>query len=211
MQKKFALIILILLGLTPSLVLAQSPNETSRSRFTRNSIATVVTPAPIPSIVPVVQPVATPTPIPNSPIAVLPSGDFATQVEQFINQEINTTRAQNGLSPLSSDTRLASIARAYSSDMLTKNYFSHTSLLGCDTACRFAQGNYLWRSYGENLHWMSGYNFSPQDSAKKAVADWMNSPGHRANILGSSFTVIGTGVSVQGSKIYSASNFARPQ
>lgn len=90
--------------------------------------------------------------------------------------------------------------------MLTKNYFEHTNLSGCNAGCRLTNAGYVWKSYGENIHWMSGYKLSAQDSAKKIVNDWMNSPGHRANILGS-FTYAGVGIAVNGDKIYSTTDY----
>lgn len=147
---------------------------------------------------------ASPAPHTSAP-TVAPSqtsGDFRTQVEQFVLEETNAARAQNGLGALTNDSLAASIARGHSQDMLSKNYFSHTNQSGCNAGCRLTNGGYVWRSYGENIHWMSGYNLSARDSAKKIVNDWMNSPGHRANILGN-FKYAGVGIAVEGSKIYS--------
>lgn len=113
---------------------------------------------------------------------------------------------QHGLAPLMYDSQAAAVARAHSADMLAKNYFEHTNLSGCNAGCRLTQAGYVWKTYGENIHWMQGYKLSAQDSAKKIVNDWLNSPGHRANMLGS-FTYAGVGIAVSGDKIYSTTDY----
>lgn len=95
--------------------------------------------------------------------------------------------------------------------MLAQNYFSHTNKQGCSASCRADSAGYGWRAYGENIHAMWGYQMSAQDTAKKIVTDWMNSPGHRANILNSTFTHAGIGLAVQGTSIYSTANYSLPR
>ena len=124
---------------------------------------------------------------------------------------MNTERSKNGLAPLAADTRLAAVARAHSADMLAQNYFEHTNLQGCDPACRLNAAGYAWQSYGENIHWMSGYTMTAADTAAKIVNDWMNSPGHRANILGASFTKVGVGIAIRGTKIDTTADYSLPR
>ena len=145
----------------------------------------------------------TPAPTP-APAAA----DYAAQIQQFVLAETNSARAQNGLPALSGDAQAASIARAHSADMLANHYFEHTNLSGCNAGCRLTNAGYTWKSYGENIHWMSGYKLSAQDAAKKIVTDWMNSPGHRANILGS-FTYAGVGIAVSGDTVYSTTDYTK--
>lgn len=142
--------------------------------------------------------------VPSAPSIqpVISQSDERAQIEQYVLEETNARRAQNALAPFASDSGAAAVARAHSEDMLSKNYFSHTNLSGCSAGCRLSNAGYAWKSYGENIHWMSGYNLSARDSARKIVSDWMNSSGHRANILGS-FTYAGVGIAVEGTKIYS--------
>ncbi len=177
--------------------------RTSEVRSVRPNAAPVVKPAtkafaPV-AAVPQTAPSATQT-------APAQNADYRVQIEQHVLAETNAARAQNGLKALSADTGVAAVARAHSTDMLTKNYFEHTNLSGCNAGCRLTNAGYVWRTYGENIHWMSGYKLSAQDSAKKIVNDWMNSPGHRANILGS-FTYAGVGIAVSGDKIYSTTDY----
>ncbi len=171
----------------------------SQSRFVKPQPAATVQPVTT-SVAPVTS-TAQQAPVPVA-IAPTPTTDFRTQVEQFVLSATNAARAQNGLQALVTDSAAASVARSHSEDMLTQNYFNHTNLSGCGSGCRLTSAGYVWSSYGENIHWMSGYNLSAQDTAKKIVSDWMNSPGHRANMLGS-FTYAGVGIAVSGSKVYS--------
>ena len=151
------------------------------------------------------------TAAPSTPQVVLGQNDFASQIEAAIFSLTNTERRKNGLPPLAIDPALAQIARAHSADMLAHQYFNHSDLSGCDLSCRFAASGYSYWNIGENIHMMSGYNISASASAQQIVKDWMNSPGHRANILGTSFTHTGIGVAAVGSTIYSTVDFSRPR
>ena len=163
----------------------------------------------VPTVAPVTnttQPVT--TTITSAPVVASPasSSDFAAQVEQYVFIDTNAARAQNGLPAFVSDTNVANVARAHSADMLSKNYFEHMDLDGCNPGCRLTNAGYAWKSYGENIHWMSGYKLSAADTAMKIVTDWMNSPGHRANILGA-FKYTGVGIVVSGDKVYSTTDY----
>lgn len=165
-----------------------------------------------PTTVQPVKPVQKPTTVTTSPRPIQTSqttpvaSDFASQVEQYVLTATNAARAQNGLPALVADSQAAAVARAHSADMLSKNYFEHTNLSGCNPGCRLTNAGYVWRSYGENIHWMSGYNLSASATAQKIVNDWMNSSGHRANILGS-FTYAGVGIAVSGTTVYSTTDY----
>jgi uncharacterized protein YkwD len=140
-----------------------------------------------------------------------PDSGTVSQIESEVLRLTNAARADNGLAPLTSDTALANIARAHSVDMLTHNYFSHPDLTGCDGACRMTNAGYSWQAMGENIHMMSGYHLSVTDTAQKIVTDWMNSPGHRANILNSSFTHAGIGIAMEGDTIYTTADYSLPR
>ncbi|HUO50169.1 MAG TPA: CAP domain-containing protein [Candidatus Paceibacterota bacterium] len=139
------------------------------------------------------------------------SNDFVSQVEQDVFTETNTERRQNGLSALSWNDTLASVARAHSADMLANNYFNHNDLSGCSPSCRVTNAGYVWQAMGENIYMMSGYNLDAQGTADKIVQGWMNSPEHRANILNTSYTQTGVGIAVQGSTVYATSDYAQPR
>ncbi len=147
----------------------------------------------------------------QTPIQTASQSDFITAVERDVLRFTNEERAKHGLSSLSHDAALARVARAHSADMLAKNYFSHTNTQGCSSSCRVTNAGYEWKAVAENIHWMSGYNLSATETAKKIVTDWMNSPPHRATILNGTYTKAGTGIAQSGSKIYTTSNYALPR
>ncbi len=107
----------------------------------------------------------------------------------------NQTRAANGLPGLCVHPALTNAARSHSQEMLDKGYFAHTSYNGETVKARLERFGYtfsgysFWK-YGENIYWGSGTSASP-DSAHKW---WMNSAGHKANILNRDFREVGIGV-----------------
>jgi uncharacterized protein YkwD len=107
---------------------------------------------------------------------------------------VNEQRTQRGLTPLVANAQLTTAAQRHSDDMVARKYFSHTSADGRMFSQRISAAGYLTgaRSYslGENIAWGSGSLGTPQ----KIVAGWMNSAGHRANILNASFRDSGVGV-----------------
>ncbi len=105
---------------------------------------------------------------------------------QQVVDEINEERAANGLPALVVDVRLAAAAQVHSEDMADVNTLSHTGSTGSDPADRAAAAGYPIVALGENVA-------AGQTTAVDVVGDWMSSPGHRANILGASFTHVGVG------------------
>lgn len=113
---------------------------------------------------------------------VLNKSFFATEVIRLVNIE----RTKAGLKALKPDTSLNNMAWAKAKDMSQKQYFSHTS-----------------PTYGSPFQMMKwfgiSYNYAGENIAKgqktptEVVRAWMNSPGHKANILGSKYTLIGVG------------------
>lgn len=112
-----------------------------------------------------------------------PNTSYAQQVVDLVNGE----RAKAGCGPVSAEPRLASAAQSHSDDMADRNYFDHASPEGYHADHRIEATGYRWSTWGENIA------RGQKDPA--AVMDaWMNSPGHRANILNCSFTQLGVGV-----------------
>lgn len=105
--------------------------------------------------------------------------------EQQVLQLVNAERAAVGLSSLQFDIRLQSAAEAHSIDMATNNCFSHNSCDGTNWATR-VYSYYPMAGIGENI--AAGYT-----TAASVVNGWMNSPGHKANILDASYKSIGIG------------------
>lgn len=99
----------------------------------------------------------------------------------------NAARAEGGLSALTGNSLLASAAQAKANDMLAKQYFAHNTPSG-DTPWTFIKAaGYSYVTAGENL----AIDFTEAESVQSA---WMNSPGHRANIMNKSFQEIGIGI-----------------
>ncbi|MDQ1042868.1 CAP domain-containing protein [Streptomyces sp. V4I2] len=98
----------------------------------------------------------------------------------------NRERARAGLPPLAPDPPLTAAAQAYSTDMAARAFYSHTSPEGTQPWDRAAAAGSTRRSIGENIA-------CGQRSPVDVVEGWMNSPGHRANILKPGFTHIGVG------------------
>jgi len=107
---------------------------------------------------------------------------FEAKVVELTNAE----RAKNGLSPLSIDNQLMKVAHAKSQDMATNKYFSHTSPTYGSPFDQIKAAGITYRAAGENIA-------QGQRTPEEVVQAWMNSSGHRANILNANFTHIGVG------------------
>lgn len=132
-----------------------------------------------------------------------PTGENLAEVARATLCLLNIEREARGLSPLRSNGRLARAALDHSRDMVRRSYFSHQSRSGASFVDRIRRRGYFegqrrWL-VGENLGWGKGARSTP-----RAMVDaWMNSPGHRANILQRRFRDVGIGIVLgapQGSK-----------
>jgi uncharacterized protein YkwD len=108
--------------------------------------------------------------------------------------ELNAERKRRGLRPLRLNRRLSAASRAHSAAMARRHFFSHTSPNGASFVDRIRRTGYLrgarsW-SVGENIAYGSGSLSTPRAIGRA----WMNSPGHRANILSPSFRSVGIGI-----------------
>ena len=116
------------------------------------------------------------------------SSDLSALEQEIVNL-VNQERQARGLAPLSVNSRLVSAAQQHAGNMARYNQMSHT-LPQADLpnlVDRLNYYNYDYRAAGENIAW----NYRSADAVMTA---WMNSPGHRANILNPNFTEIGVGV-----------------
>lgn len=109
-----------------------------------------------------------------------------TNYEQEVIRLVNEIRKENGLKPLTHNWELSRVARFKSQDMKDNKYFSHTSPVYGTPFQMIKNFGISFRSAGENI--AKGYS-SPQ----AVVNGWMNSSGHRANILNANYTQIGVG------------------
>ncbi|HAQ07884.1 MAG TPA: hypothetical protein DCR24_10300 [Bacillus bacterium] len=122
----------------------------------------------------------------------IPDLSTVKSIENQVIQLTNQERAKNGLKPLAADWQLSRVARYKSVDMRDKNYFSHTSPTYGSPFNMIRSFGVTYRSAGENIA-------AGQRTPSEVVQSWMNSPGHRKNILNASYTHIGVGHASGGS------------
>ena len=106
--------------------------------------------------------------------------------ERRVAELVNVERQKNGLAPLTLDPAISNVARIKSKDMSDNNYFAHQSPNYGSAADMLTQNGIRYSAWGENIA-------AGQRTPEEVVSAWMNSPGHRANILASHFTKIGVG------------------
>jgi uncharacterized YkwD family protein/spore coat assembly protein SafA len=113
-------------------------------------------------------------------------------VEEQVAALVNQERSKHGLQPLKLNWELSRVARYKSQDMIDKNYFSHTSPTYGSPFTMMKNFGISYRAAGENI---AGGQKTPQE----VMNAWMNSEGHRKNILSSQYTEIGVGYAKGGS------------
>lgn len=116
------------------------------------------------------------------------SSQFQTEVTNLTNKE----REKNGLAKLEIDKAVEDVAQKKSEDMATNNYFSHTSPTYGSPFEMLQQFEVDYTTAAENIA-------AGQQSPQEVVTGWMNSPGHRKNILNEKITHIGVGYAENGS------------
>ncbi|MCW2674962.1 MAG: SCP-like extracellular [Modestobacter sp.] len=136
------------------------------------------TPAPAPKPAPAPAPVPAPVPVP--PLA--PASGEEAQVLALVNQ----ARAAAGCGAVSADARLTGVARAHSTDMRDRGFFGHGNPDGLGPFDR-ADAAGATNARAENIA-------RGQRDAAAVVSSWLNSPGHRRNILDCSYRTMGLGV-----------------
>ncbi|WP_230204932.1 CAP domain-containing protein [Parafrankia elaeagni] len=114
------------------------------------------------------------------------TGEDHTALIAELVERTNAQRAAAGCPPLAIDVRLSAAAQAHSEDMAAGNYFDHTARNGRSPFDRIAAAGYSFSVAAENLA-------AGQRAPASVVADWMASPGHRANILNCELTQVGVG------------------
>jgi uncharacterized protein YkwD len=131
-----------------------------------------------------------------------------TAVERAVHDEVNDRRAEHGVSKLDYSEEVAAVARAHSDDMVQRDYYSHISPDGATFMDRYERHNVGCDEGGENIN---KYTLREDDTAESAAAQlvqqWMDSPGHRANLLNDRWTVEGIGVAVADGEVTATQNF----
>ncbi|MFF4169615.1 CAP domain-containing protein [Streptomyces sp. NPDC001744] len=147
--------------------------------------------APVPKVT--ARPTATssPAPTPARTTATPKKDPGSASAEQQVIDLVNAERAKAGCGPVTGNSLLALAARGHSDDMAARDFFDHTNPEGAGPGERFTAVGYGWTTYGENIS-------KGRRTAEEVMAAWMNSPGHRANILNCSFTEMGVGLHTEG-------------
>ena len=123
--------------------------------------------------------------------------------ESAMVKALNADRTARGLVAVQPDTRLMDIARARSVDMATKGYFSHSQPDGRSVFDILTASKITWYNAGEIIAW----NTYPMESTVSAAnTQWMNSPGHKAIVVGTDYNYVGVGLAVDasGKKLWTA-------
>jgi uncharacterized protein YkwD len=209
------------LKLSPA-VPSTTPTTTKTSPPSATSVPSQVSATPVPGqpTVTYIPPVPTDTPIPPTatsapPPTQTPAGctysgnsNYENQVVVLINQE----RTDRGLSELTLNSSLRQAAQRHSKDMACNDFFSHTGSDGSSPFTRMIEAGYSYSWAAENIAASSSQSFS----AQAVVNMWMNSTGHRNNILSENATHIGVGFRYAGDSnsqdfdAYYTANFGRP-
>ena len=177
---------------TPSTTPQQKPESTPSTPSTTPQQKPESTPS-TPSTTPQQKPESTPsTPStnpeqkPESTPEQKPSTDFSSYQQQVLDL-VNAERTKRGISALTLDSNLSSVATKKSQDMVNKNYFDHTSPTYGSPFDMMKQFGISYRTAGENIA-------KGQKTPQEVVTAWMNSEGHRKNILNPNFTNLGIGI-----------------
>ncbi|MBG0832290.1 CAP domain-containing protein [Planomonospora sp. ID67723] len=156
----------------------------AKSPAVRLSCSPTGTPSPSPSGTPAPTPTATPTATPSPP----PAGEVGTAEENEVVRLTNLERQKGGCAPLKHDPQLRKAAYGHSADMAAQNYFSHTSKDGRSFMDRIRGAGFTGGSgFAENIA-------AGQRTPADVVKAWMNSSGHRANIMNCKYNLIGAGL-----------------
>ncbi len=149
-------------------------------------------------VAPILPPPAPPTPSPSPPAQpggcagsnAVPTAANLPVVRSATLCLVNNERAGFGLAPLIDNAQLATAAQGHADDMVARGYFSHTSADGRTFDQRIRNAGYGGGGMAENIAWGDGSLGTPS----RIVGAWMNSAGHRANILNGALQDSGVGV-----------------
>ncbi len=134
----------------------------------------------------------------------IPDGSPLASYEAEVVRLTNIERKKNGLPALTTNWQLSRVARYKSQDMINKNYFAHNSPTYGSPFTMMQNFGLKFSSAGENIAY-------GQKTPQEVVTAWMNSPGHRANILSPSYTQIGVGAAKKSDgTLYWTQHFIHP-
>jgi uncharacterized protein YkwD len=154
----------------------------------------------------------------TSTTTTLPVSEAVAWMEMRVHELVNAERTKAGLENLTWNPEVAAVARMHSMDMAENDYFDHTDLDGLNVSGRLKEGGiYYWNTSGENIlkdsivdYYMVDRSGRVLDTiykgldgfAKESVSAWMNSTGHRENILYEHYNEDGVGIAENGNNTY---------
>jgi uncharacterized YkwD family protein/spore coat assembly protein SafA len=134
----------------------------------------------------------------------IPNLDAVKSLENEVIRLVNVERAKAGLQQLTQNWQLSRVARYKSQDMIDKGYFAHNSPTYGSPFKMMESFGLRYSAAGENIA-------MGQQSPSQVMNAWMNSPGHRSNILSPSFTQIGVGLAKdKNGRMYWTQMFIKP-
>lgn len=169
-------------SLSPSASDSPSPSRSASPTATK----TKAKPKPKKTATASGRPSAVPSSHTTRPAPAPPAPSPASDAQRVLAL-VNSERAKEGCAPVSANAQLTTAAQRHSEDMAAHDYFSHTSQDGSGPGDRITATGYRWSTYGENIA-------KGQRTPADVMNSWMNSPGHRANILNCAFKELGVGI-----------------
>lgn len=157
------------------------PTFESTTEVTTNTISTFETTTEVTTTKPNIESSTETTTISQS------NSNYSTQVLNLVNKH----RRENGLKELTLNSNLSNVAQIKTNDMKSNNYFSHTSPTYGSPFDMIKQFGISYKTAGENIA-------KGQKTPEAVVNAWMNSEGHRANILNPNYTQMGLGYTADG-------------
>ncbi|SIR72729.1 Uncharacterized conserved protein YkwD, contains CAP (CSP/antigen 5/PR1) domain [Haladaptatus litoreus] len=171
-------------------------SELNRRRFLRKSAAVIGSSTTIATI-------AT-----NQTTAQSTHEEYEECVERRIHEQINNIRTERGLQSLGYNNQLGEAADYHSQDMIDKSYFSHTAPDGETVGDRYRKFEISCQAWGENILYNYASDESAASAAQTSVEQWMQSDGHRQNILSETWATEGIGAQVAfDGRLYVTQNF----
>ena len=184
-----------------------TPVESSNNtNVNTENVVPIEKPAEKPIEKPVEEVVQKPVEQPKESNIVPDNSSYIAEIEQAIFQRFNQERTAAGLSALSYNTTMQSYARIKSKDMGDNGYFSHEDQQGNLITVQMKSHGISYRAWGENIAYIKGMTGNSA-LATRFMDNWMNSPGHKANILSTNFSSIGVGVYKIGDAYYATQEF----
>jgi len=157
----------------------------------------------VPEIISLNPQVSNPNNIFPGSILKIPNIDAVKAIENQVISLVNIERSKVGLSALKANWQLSRVARFKAEDMRDKNYFSHTSPVYGSPFEMMKNFGISFSAAGENIA-------MGQQTPSSVMTSWMNSPGHRQNILNVNYTEIGVGIAKSSNgSIYWVQQFIR--